>query len=164
MTEEEIRAGAPCPLCEAPLAEKALRDVVGDEAPLRLTLRNLPVLACDAPHRYFPGHGFPVWLLNSLVEEEQKKIPAGAEKGLVFRKYACCDCGGEIPSSGGEPMTFSSTLDWQKTAPFVVDITVPVVCCPTCGREQARSRAELEKLLPAALVHAFKTAGLKGPR
>ena len=160
----DIPEGQPCPLCEAPLTARHLNQVSGDEAPLRLTLRRLPVLECAARHSYFVGQGFPVWLLNSLVEEEQKKIPAGAEKGLVFRKYACCDCGGEIPSSGGEPMTFSSTLDWEKTAPFVVDITVPVVTCPSCGREQARSRAELAKLLPPALVHAFKTAGLKGPR
>lgn len=160
----EIAEGQPCPLCEGPLAARHLNEVSGDEAPVRLTLRRLPVLECAARHSYFVGLGFPVWLLNSLVDLELPKIPAGTEKGLVFRKYACSECGAEIPPGGGEPMTFSSTLDWENTFPFVVDITVPVVTCPSCGRDQARSRAELAKLLPSALVHAFKTAGLKGPR
>lgn len=162
--EIAIAEGEPCPLCEGPLAARLLNEVSGDEAPMRLTLRRLPLLECAAQHRYFVGQGFSVWLLNSLVDRELPKIPAGVEKGLVFRKYACGECGGEIPSSGGDPMTFSSTLDWEDTIPFVVDITISAVTCPSCGREQSRSRAELAKLLPSALVHAFKTAGLKSPR
>jgi hypothetical protein len=155
--------GQGCPLCEAPLAARNLREVAGDEAPMRLTLRHLPVLACSVPHRFFVGQGFPLWLLNALVDVELAKIPAGTEKGLVFHRYACGGCGAQLPSTAGEPMTFSSTLEWEKTLPFVVDITVPIVCCPSCGMEQARSAAELAKLLPSALVHAFKEAGLKAP-
>ena len=159
----EMAEGRPCPLCEAPLAARRLRVVTGDESPMRLELRNLPVLACEAPHRYFPGHGFPIWLLNALVDGELAKIPAGVEKGLLFRKYACGGCGAPLPSEGSEPWTFSSTLSWNETTGFAVDITMPVVRCASCGREQARSAAELAKLLPAALVHAFKDAGIKSP-
>jgi hypothetical protein len=155
--------GQGCPLCEAPLAERRLREVTGDEAPMRLVLRNLPVLSCEAPHRYFPEQGFAVWLLKALVEAELAKIPAGVEKGMVFRKYACGGCGAPLPADGGEPWTFSSTLAWKDAPGFVVDVTVPVVQCPACGRDQARSATELAKLLPSALVHAFKDAGIKAP-
>lgn len=159
----EIGEGLSCPLCEGPLAARTLAEATGDEAPMRLTLRGLPVFACDAPHRYFRGRPFPVWLLNALLEDELPRIPAGVGKGLLFRKYACGGCGAALPGSGGEPRTFSSTLAWQETPGFSVEVTVPVVRCAACGREQARSGAELGKLLPAALVHAFKAAGIKAP-
>mgnify|MGYP001099810393 FL=1 len=158
-----IHAGAPCPLCEAPLAAIRIHEAAGDEAPLRLTLRDLPVLGCPAPHRYFVGQGFPIWLLNALVDGELAKIPSGVEKGLLFRKCACGGCGAVLPAAGGEPRTFSSSLAWKETPGFTVDVTVPVFRCAGCGREQARSGAELANLLPAALVHAFKAAGLKAP-
>jgi hypothetical protein len=159
----EIAEGRPCPLCESPLVARRLREVSGDEAPMRLTLRALPILACAAPHRYFLGQAFPTWLLNELLGAELAKIPAGVEKGLVFRKYACGECGSPLPASGAQPHTYSSSLYWKDTPGFAVDISVPVVECPSCGREQVRSGAELLKLLPAALVHAFKEAGLKAP-
>jgi len=159
----EIAEGKPCPLCETPLAARTVSDATGDEAPMRLSLRGVPILACAAPHRYFAGQQFPIWLLNSLVDSELEKIPAGVEKGLVFKKYACGECGAVLPSSGGEPRTFTSTLAWKETPGFAVDLTVPVYRCAGCGREQARSAAELGKLLPSALVHAFKAAGLKAP-
>jgi hypothetical protein len=155
--------GSPCPLCEAPLAAKLLREAAGDEAPMRVALRGLPVLACEAPHRYFVGHGFPIWLLNVLVEVEIAKIPAGRRKGLVFRDYDCGECGARLPTSGAEPWTFSASLAWEETPGFVADITMPVFRCTSCGREQARSGEELAKLLPAALVHAFMAAGIKAP-
>jgi len=158
-----IGPGKPCPLCESPLAAKQLREVAGDEAPMRVALRGLPVFACEAPHRYFVGHEFPIWLLNALSDAELAKIPAGRQQGLVFRKFACGACGALLPSSGGEPCTYSASLAWKETPGFVVDITVPVHTCPSCGLDQARSGAELAKLLPAALVHAFMAAGIKAP-
>jgi hypothetical protein len=159
----EIAAGKPCPLCEVPLKEKTLPEFSGDEAPLRLTIRRFPVLACPAPHRYFIGHEFPVWLLNALVEGELAKIPKGEEQGRVFKKCVCSGCGAPLPPAGAERHTFSSTIAWKDTLPFVVDLTVPVVECPSCGKAQARSGAELAKLVPSALVHAFKAVGLKSP-
>jgi hypothetical protein len=159
----EVAEGKPCPLCEAALAARRLKEVQGDESPMRLTLRNLPVLACEAPHRYFVGHGFPVWLLNALLEVELPKIPAGKAKGLLFRKYACCDCGAILPSGSGGARIFTAALAWKQTPAFQADISIPLYRCPSCGREQARSGEEIAKLLPAALVHAFKSAGIKAP-
>jgi DNA-directed RNA polymerase subunit RPC12/RpoP len=159
----EIAEGKPCPLCEAPLAARTLPEFAGDESPIRLTLRGFPVFACPAPHRYFVGQKFPIWLLNALLEGELAKVPAGVEKGLLFKKYACGACGAVLPAAGGEPRTFTSSLAWKETPGFTVEVSVPVYRCPRCGQEQARSATELAKLLPAALVHAFKAAGLKAP-
>lgn len=152
-----------CPVCAAPLAARNLREVVGDEVLLRVTLRHFPVLACAASHRFLVAPEFAAWLVDLLREGELAKIPAGAEKGLVFHKYACSGCGAELPAAAGEPTTWSATLEWKEVFPFVVDITVPILSCPSCGFEQARSRAELVKLLPVALVHAYKEAGISVP-
>ncbi len=130
---------------------------------MRVTLRVLPIHSCPAPHRYFVGQQFPIWLLNALVEEELAKIPGGTEKGLIFKKYACGDCGAALPSAAGEARAFSASLAWKETPGFAVDVSMPVFRCASCGREQVRSGAELAKLLPAALVHAFMAAGLKAP-
>lgn len=156
-------AAKPCPLCEAPLAAIRLPDVSGDEAPMRVTLHDMPALACPAPHRYFVGHGFPIWLLNALVDAELARIPSGTRKGLVFRKYACGECGSPLPAAAGDTRTYPATLQWKETPAFVVDIAIPLYRCASCGREQARSGEELAKLLPAALVHAFMAGGLKAP-
>lgn len=159
----DIAQGRPCPLCEAPLSAQALAEVSGDEAPLRLTLRGLPVLACAAPHRYFVGQQFPIWLLNALLDKELANLPAGTQKGLLFRKYACGGCGANLPATAAGSQTFPARLAWKDTPGFSVDMAMPVFRCTACGREQVRSAAELAKLLPAALVHAFKSAGIKAP-
>lgn len=159
----KIGEGLPCPLCEIPLAARTLGETSGDEAPMRVTLRGLPIFSCPAPHRYFVGQQFPIWLLNALVDGELGRIPAGKEKGLVFKSYACGECGGALAASGGDPRTYTSNLAWNETPGFAVDVSMPVFRCDSCGREQARSGAELAKLLPAALVHAFMAAGLKAP-
>lgn len=155
-------AGAPCPLCESPLAPAVLARAEGFEAGVRLRLARLPVLACPVPHRYFAGHGFPMWLLNDLVDAKLPEVPAGRERGLVFRRYACGGCGAKLPR-GGEPRSFSWTLAWKDGPPFEATLQVPVVPCAACGREQARSAQELAKLVPAALVHAFKAGAIKAP-
>jgi len=158
-----MQAGTPCPLCETPLASQQLPEGTGDEAPMRLVLRGLPVLACPAPHRYFIGQGFPIWLLNTLSDVELGKIPVGNEKGLLFKKYVCGGCGTALSATAGEPRTFSARLAYQETPAFSVDIMLPMYRCDSCGMEQARSGVEIAKLLPAALVHAFKSMGIKAP-
>jgi len=160
---EALQAGAPCPLCESPLQAKRLPEAGGDEAPLRLVLRGLPILACEAPHRYFVAQQFPIWLLNALLEEELARVPAGTAKGLLFRKYACGGCGAVLPAAASGPRTFPAHLAYGDGPEFSVDLTMPAFRCGACGCEQARSGAELAKLLPSALVHAFKGAGIKAP-
>jgi len=159
----ELSEGMPCPMCKAPLAAMQLAETKGDEAPIRLTVRNLPVLACAAPHRYFIGKKFAIWLLNALVDEELPKIPAGKAKGLLFKKYACGSCEAPLPAAGGETLTFASSLAWNATPAFTVEVAMPMYRCAGCGKEQARSGEELAKLLPAALVHVFMAAGIKAP-
>ena len=120
----DIAQGKPCPLCAGPLSAQVLPDVSGDEAPLRLTLRGLPVFACPAPHRYFVGQKFPIWLLNALLDGELAEVPAGTEKGLLFRKFACGGCGARMKrnpqrAETGESPVIPTAVDGGKVAYFV---------------------------------------------
>jgi len=159
----EIAAGGPCPLCKAALTARRLPEIAGDEPPVRIVLRELPVLSCDAPHRYFVGQRFPIWLLNTLVDTELAKIAAGKRKGLLFPRYGCGLCGAGLEAQPGVAATHTASLAWKDTPGFAVEVVYPAYRCTACGRAQARSAGELAKLLPAALVHAFKAAGLKAP-
>ena len=46
---------------------------------------------------------------------------------------------------------------------FAVELSMPVFRCAACGTEQLHSLERLRALTPAALVHAFKGAGIKPP-
>ena len=164
-----IQAGKPCPLCAdrkgeaAPLQASTLAEFSGDEAPLQITLRGMPALRCAHGHTYFARPDFPLWLMQHLVEEDEAKLPAGDAKGLLFKRYACHDCGKDLAAKEDHRHSFHVPVTYPGIAPFSVGISMPVYRCTGCGKEQLHSLAELRKLTPAALVHAFKGAGIKAP-
>ena len=165
----KLSAGTPCPLCsdarthDSLLEMRGLARFSGDEAPLRLVLGAMPVLQCRAGHRYFVKREFPLWLMDTLTGPEAAKLPAGHAAGMLFRRYRCGDCGQPLGRKQGEALTFEVALAFGEAPPFTVALQMPVFACRGCGKAQLRSREELRALLPAALVHAFKEAGIKAP-
>lgn len=157
-----VALGKPCPLCEAPLQHRVLPPFSGDEAPLRLTLHGMPVLSCDKPHVYFVKRDFPLWLMDQLLEEEAA-LPAGESTGLLFKKYLCRDCGKPLSPRSGPMHAFQVNLAYPGQADFRVEVGMPVFNCTGCGKPQLHSLSEVRSLTPAALVHAFKGAGIKAP-
>ncbi len=158
-----LEPGKPCPLCEMPLILRRLTPFSGDEKPLRITLAGMPALACTAPHTYFVEPAFPMWLMNHLVEEDEAKLPAGEGKGLIVKHYLCADCGKPLEAKQDHRHSFRVPMSYKDYAGFEVEISMPVYKCGGCGKEQLHSLRELRKLTPAALVHAFKAAGIKPP-
>lgn len=158
----QVAAGKPCPLCENPLERRALAAVSGDESPLRLTLRGMPVLRCVNGHTYFSKHALPIWLLRRLVDEDVDALPAGEPQGLLFRKYRCA-CGERLATRQERVHSFRIDMSYAEEPAFAVELAMPVFKCAACGKEQVRSREEVRKVAPAALVHAFKAAGIKAP-
>jgi hypothetical protein len=57
--------------------------------------------------------------------------------------------------------SFHLTPGYEGQPRFRVEVSMPVFKCTGCGKEQVHSLAEVRKLTPAALVHAFKAAGIK---
>jgi hypothetical protein len=158
-----VAAGRPCPLCEAPLAPTRLPHFSGDEAPLRVTLRAMPALQCPTRHTYFVKPSFPLWLTDHLVADDESRLPAARRSGWLLRKYACAQCGASLGARPDHPYSFWFELAFEEQPPFAVEITVPAFRCAACGTEQLDSLDRLRTLTPAALVHAFKGAGIKPP-
>jgi len=158
-----IAAGNPCPLCEHPLEGATLPEFSGDETPLRITLRAMPALRCPTGHVYFVHPKFPLWLMNRLVEEDSATLPAGRAKGFLVKHYLCKDCGRDLAPKQDHLQGFPVELQYEKSPAFRAEITMPVFKCTACGAEQLRLLDEVRKLMPAALVHAFKGAGIKAP-
>jgi hypothetical protein len=158
-----VALGKPCPLCEAPLQHRILPPFSGDEAPLRITLHGMPVLSCDKPHVYFVKRDFALWLMNHLVAEDEATVPAGNPTGLIFKSYLCHDCGKALSPKRDHIHGFQVPCSYEGQAEFRAEVSMPVFRCTGCGKEQVHSLAEVRKLTPSALVHAFKAAGIKAP-
>ena len=156
-------AGRPCPLCEETLAPVRLPPIAGDEAPMRLTLHGMPAIACATGHTYFAKRDFALWLMDELLEQRLAALPAGVASGLLFRRHACGGCGAPLAALRGERREFRLEVAYPGREAFAVGIGMPAYRCTGCGREQLHSLAELRKLAPAALVHAFKAGGIKAP-
>ena len=121
----------------------------------------MPALACDKPHLYFVDPEFPLWLMNHLVDEDEPTLPAGDKTGLIFKAYLCHDCGKPLSPKLDHVHAFNLKLAYAGESEFQVEIAMPVFRCSGCGKEQMHSLSEVRKLTPAALVHAFRDAGIK---
>ena len=159
----KVAAGLPCPLCEAPLAQARLPHFSGDEAPLRVTLRAMPALQCPTGHTYFVKRGFPLWLTNHLVGNDEPGLPSARSSGWLLRKYACAQCGASLGARPDHRYSFWFDVAFEAGDAFAVELSMPVFRCAACGTEQLHSIERLRALTPAALVHAFKGAGIKPP-
>lgn len=149
-----------CPLCKSETASAKLTSLSGEDAPLAVTVRGMPVLECAQGHRLFPVADFPLLLLDHLLEQDEPKLPVSRSKGLVFKHYSCSSCGTELAAKDERPHTFHFDVELPELASFGVDLKLPVSRCVRCGREQLHSLKELKAHTPAALAHAFKAAQL----
>lgn len=151
----------PCRQCRQPTSVELLDPVSGDEKQLTVTLRGLPVLVCPNGHRHFAHDGFAMQLLQHLTDEDEPRLPSGNEKGLLFKHFSCASCGGDLQPKPDHRQTFSVDLALEDQAKFGIDLTMPVYRCHECGREQLHSLKEVRARTPAALVSAFRAAGIR---
>jgi hypothetical protein len=147
-----------CTTCHSPTAPTRIDAITGEENALAVTLRGLPVLACEKGHRQFVSADFPLLLLDHLTEQDEPSLPAGAEKGLILKHFHCAGCGNELQPEPDRRHTFSFEVALPQIETFTVELTMPVYRCGRCGREQLHSLKELRRFTPAALAHAFKAA------
>ena len=149
-----------CPICKSETAPARLTSLSGEDSPLAVTVRGMPVLECTNGHRSFPLADFPLLLLDHLLEQDEPKLPVSQAKGLVFKQYSCSKCGTGLSTSDDHPHTFHVDVELPELPAFGVDLKLPVSRCSRCGREQLHSLKELKAHTPAALAHAFKAAQL----
>ena len=148
-----------CVRCRTQTEPAVLESAAGEAAPLALQLRRMPVLACRAGHRQFVRPQFASELIEHLMAADQTPIPAGEEKGLIFKHYYC-SCGGELGKAADRRETYGFDVTLAEFEPFRVELTVPVYRCPKCSREQLHSLKEVHSRTPQALAQAFRAAGI----
>ena len=152
-----------CDRCHGDTELTCVDSVDGEADPLRITLKNLPLLSCHQDHHQFVRPQFGAELLTHLIQQDEPELPAGEEKGLFMKKYLCESCGEELEPKPDHRHTFSIEIELDDIDPFEVDLTMPVYKCSGCGKEQLHSQKEVVRLTPEALAHAFEAAHIPPP-
>lgn len=147
-----------CTRCRARTEPAALESAAGESEPVSVKLRDMPVLTCPSGHRQFVQPEFARKLVEHLIEEDEAKLPAGEEKGLLFKHYHCGSCGAELAKQPDHRQTFPLDVALPDLRPFRVELTAPVYRCPKCSREQLHSLKEVRSHTPEALAQAFRSA------
>lgn len=151
-----------CRTCHTATGLLKLDPASGSEKALTVTVHGLTVLACPNGHKQFVDAEFPLRLLNHLLEEDEARLPAGEEKGvLMFKRFHCHDCGRELEPKPDHRHGFDIQPGLPDQPELRIELSMPVYHCTGCAKEQLHSRAELRKLTPAALGHAFRAAGIQ---
>ena len=155
MTEASPR----CYLCGRATSMQVLESVSGEETPLTLTLQGLPILVCKNGHRQFAHAKFAMKVFQHLANDGAK-LPISNEAGRWFKRPVCADCGASLENNSSHVRTFRVDVPLAEATKFGIDLTMPVFRCRGCGKEQLRSRKELQGRAPAALVRALRAAGI----
>ena len=150
-----------CTRCRAEMTLQPIDPVCGEQGVLKVILIHLPALVCPNVHRRFAVPDFPMLLLDRLAGEEVTKLPAGEERGLLFKHYHCSACGARLGGGEAREETFDFDIALKGLPPFRVELAVPLYRCASCGREQIRSLEKIRKLVPPATAHALKVADLR---
>ncbi|HLS86889.1 MAG TPA: hypothetical protein VK043_11390 [Burkholderiales bacterium] len=148
----------PCTRCRGETRPAVLENAASEADGIALKIERMPVLACSAGHLQFVSPEFPRWLVEHLIEEDEARLPAGREKGLLFKHYLCGDCGAELERTPKARNHFAFDVALRDLQPFRVELTAPVFRCPRCEREQLHSMKELQSRTPVALAEAFRAA------
>jgi len=66
------------------------------DAPFTLTVLGLPVQICENGHRQFAQSKVALQRLLRLTEDGGTNLPIASERGRLFRRPACTDCGASL--------------------------------------------------------------------
>ena len=147
-----------CAMCSGALEPNKLPSVAGEDGPLKLSLKDLPVLECAKHHRTPVHRDFMLWLIQEIRSREVQ-IAAGKAQGLLFKKHHCGQCGKELAAKPERRQTFGFDLSYEDLAPFRLEVEVPQYKCGGCGKEQMRTPKDLHNHVPAAMVGINDAAG-----
>jgi DNA-directed RNA polymerase subunit RPC12/RpoP len=150
----------PCTRCKGKTEPTVLESAAGEADPLAFRIQGMPVLACERGHRQFVSPEFPRWLVEHVMQEDEARLPAGEEKGLIFKKYHCGECGTRLAAEPDHRETFAFEVALRDLGPFRLELTAPVYRCPACAREQLPSLKDVRSRTPAALAQVFRAADI----
>jgi hypothetical protein len=147
----------PCAMCRGAVTLQKIDKVAGESGPLGIVVEGMPALKCGKGHAGPVHPDFLLWLMGELRQREAG-LPAGEEKGLVFKKYLCA-CGKELPAKPERRQAWPFELAYPDAPGFKATLEMPLYKCPGCGKEQLRSQGEARKSLSLAMVAVCDRAG-----
>lgn len=107
----------------------------------------------------FPDPDFGAWLIEQVYSE--KKMMA-ERRGAFKKKLYCPSCDGELSPEIREPKQIEYELQYHDFDPFVLQITVPSVTCPQCGKVCGMDLdGSLSNHLGDAIIAAFNSENIK---
>ena len=145
-------------MCSGALEATRLPAASGEDGPLKISVRDMPVLECAKHHRAPPHRDFMLWLIQEIRAREAQ-FAAGKEQGLLFKKHLCGECGKELAAKPERRQTFGFELTYEDKAPFRLEVEMPLYKCSGCAKEQIRSAKDLHNHVPAAMVGINDAAG-----
>jgi len=147
-----------CARCSGACELKVLPSVSAQEGPLKISLMEMPVIACAKGHKAPVHRDFMIWLIQQ-VRERESQIAAGREEGMIFKKHLCGACGKDLASRSERRQAYPYELKYEELAPFKLELEMPVYKCSACGKEQIRSTKELHGHVAQTIVGINDSAG-----
>jgi hypothetical protein len=148
----------PCSKCKGEMSMNIHEPFHGEEGGLKLTVRDMPYVACAQGHKRFVNVAFAAELLDLLRSPETfRDIPAATKKGFFKKSYLCPDCARELPDLPTGHQTQELVAELDKAQPFKVVVQIPVYKCGGCSKEHIRSAEETGTLAFKATDHAYRS-------
>ncbi len=145
-------------MCSGALEATRLPSASGEDGPLKIVVRDLPVLECAKHHRAPIHRDFMIWLIQQIREREPQ-LAAGKEQGMLFKKHLCGQCSKDLATKPERRQAYPFDLAYEDQGAFRLEIEMPLYKCTGCGMEQIRCAKDLHGHVPAAIVGINDSAG-----
>lgn len=133
--------------------------MTGTDGDASVTFLNATFQKVNESKKRFPDPDFGAWLIEQIYSE--KKMMA-ERRGAFKKKLYCPSCDGELSPEIREPKQIEYELQYHDFDPFKMQITIPSVVCPQCGKVCGMDLdGSLSNYLGDAIIAAFKSVNIK---
>ena len=151
----------PCALCKKPMEHSVLPVLNGAEGACRITLANVPIMACADGHKRLPYPHYVTDLMDALARPETAGLQVGEKRGLFRKRFRCAKCSSDIQAEHTALAEYKADLRLGDTTdPVGVALTTPVMRCGAFGNGQLSDESELMGVFKA-LTDAFRSADVR---
>jgi hypothetical protein len=150
-----------CRQCNADTQLTQVGHVEGEDSGIRVVLEGLSIVECTNSHKRFPTPGYPLELIQALLNKDDVVTTQFAvEKGL-FRKHRYCPgCGKELSAESGSTTKSRTEVALPNLQPVVVEVALPLYRCPGCSKDATLPEKTVAKAIMQAVANAFRSADI----
>jgi DNA-directed RNA polymerase subunit RPC12/RpoP len=150
-----------CSQCRKAVSLSSLDAIQGEEAGVRVTLKGMPAYVCEVGHKRFVSPEFGMQYIKALFSSESAlPAPAGEKRGLLRKRYHCAKCSEQLEPATAKSARVERSLEIKGSAPFAVEMDLPLYRCSSCGAEHLRPTEEITDAVMKASALAFRSVEL----